>query len=292
MNMKNFALIGAAGYIAERHVKAIKDLNCDLKYITDPSDTVGYIDKYFPNSKYFKEIERFDRNINRMIGTDNGIDYLSICSPNYLHDSHIRLGLRNETNVICEKPIVLKKDHLIQLKKLEDKFQKKINPILQLRLHPIIQEIKKNKITSKKLIDLTYITPRGNWYDFSWKGDFDKSGGILFNIGVHFFDMLIWLFGSPESFKIEYSDSKKYMGKIFLEKANVNFKLSIDKNDLPHKEWKPFREIQIDGQKLDFTEGFTDLHLDSYKYILNDKGFDIDSCLPSIELIERMNKSS
>ena len=289
--MKNFALIGAAGYIAERHVKAIKDLNCDLKFINDPSDTVGYIDKYFPNSRYFKEIERFDRNINRITGTEHAIDYLSICSPNYLHDSHIRLGLRNETNVICEKPLVLKKDHLTQLKKLEDKFKKKINPILQLRLHPIIQEIKKNKISSKKLIDLTYITPRGSWYDFSWKGDIDKSGGILFNIGVHFFDMLIWLFGSPDSFKIMYSDSKKYMGKIFLEKADVNFKLSIDKNDLPHKDWKPFREIQIDGQKLDFTEGFTDLHLDSYKYILNDEGFDIDSCLPSIELIEKMNKS-
>lgn len=289
--MKNFALIGAAGYIAERHVKAIKDLNCDLKFITDPSDTVGYIDKYFPKSKYFKEIERFDRNINRNIGSQNSIDFISICSPNYLHDSHIRLGLRNESNVICEKPLVLKKDHLIQMLKLEKKYKKKIFPILQLRLHPLIQKLKKEKNSNNKIINLTYITPRGSWYDYSWKGDFDKSGGILFNIGVHFFDMLIWLFGEPRSFRIDYSDFKKCKGKIFLDQAEVNFLLSIDKKDLPHHEWKPFREIQFDGNKIDFTEGFTDLHLESYKQILNGKGFDIESCIPSIELIEKMNTS-
>ena len=197
--MKNFALIGAVKYIAERHVKAIKDLNCDLKFINDPSDTVGYIDKYFPNSKYFKEIERFDRNINRMIGTENAIDYMSICSPNYLHDSHIRLGLRNETNVICEKPLVLKKDHLIQLKKLEDKFQKKINPILQLRLHPIIQEIKKNKIVSKKLIDLPHNSKVAGMIFPG--GDIDKSGGYYL-ILEYIFDILIWLFGSSIHLKL------------------------------------------------------------------------------------------
>ena len=289
--MKNFALIGAAGYIAERHVKAIKDLNCDLKFITDPSDTVGYIDKYFPSSKYFKEIERFDRNINRNIGSQDAIDFVSICSPNYLHDSHIRLGLRNESNVICEKPLVLKKDHLTQMLKLEKKYKKKVFPILQLRLHPLIQKIKKEKNSENKIINLTYITPRGSWYDYSWKGDFDKSGGILFNIGVHFFDMLIWLFGKPKSFKIDYSDYKKCRGKIFLDKAEVNFLLSIDKKDLPHQEWKPFREIQFDGKKIDFTEGFTDLHLESYKQILNGKGFDIESCMSSIELIEKMKNS-
>lgn len=289
--MKNFALIGAAGYIAERHVKAIKDLNCDLKFITDPSDTVGYIDKYFPKSKYFKEIERFDRNINRNIGSQNSIDFISICSPNYLHDSHIRLGLRNESNVICEKPLVLKKDHLFQMLKLEKKYKKKVFPILQLRLHPLIQKLKKEKNSNNKIINLTYITPRGSWYDYSWKGDFDKSGGILFNIGVHFFDMLIWLFGEPRSFRIDYSDFKKCKGKIFLDQAEVNFLLSIDKKDLPHHEWKPFREIQFDGNKIDFTEGFTDLHLESYKQILNGKGFDIESCIPSIELIEKMNTS-
>lgn len=287
--MINFALLGAAGYVAERHVKAIKQLGCNLKYLSDPSDTVGFIDKYFPESKYFKEIERFDRNINRLIGTNDSIDYLSVCSPNYLHDSHIRLGLRNEANVICEKPLVLRKDHLIQLKKLEDKYGRKINPILQLRLHPAIQKLKKDLITSKKLIDLTYVTPRGDWYDFSWKGDFDKSGGILFNIGIHFFDMLIWLYGKPDTFKISYSNSKKCVGKIHLEKAEVNFKLSIDKNDLPSNEWKPFREIQFDGEKIDFTAGFTDLHFESYKQILSGNGFDIDSCKSSIELIEKIN---
>ena len=201
--MKNFALIGAAGYVAKRHVQAIKNIKADLTMICDPNDNVGYIDSYFPDSLYFKEIERFDRQLSRFEFKKEKIDYVSICSPNYLHDSHIRLSLRNNCNVICEKPLVLKSEHLNMLSELEKKYDKRIYTILQLRHHPVIMKMK-NELTNntKHKVKLEYITPRGKWYDYSWKGDFDKSGGILFNIGIHFFDMLIWLFGKPVNFSI------------------------------------------------------------------------------------------
>lgn len=288
----NFALIGASGYIAPRHAEAIKKCNGNLMLYTDPHDNVGYIDRYFPSAKYFKEIERFDRELTRISFSGNKIDYVSICSPNYLHDSHMRLGLRNGANVICEKPLVIKYDHLEMLEELENIHNKKIFTILQLRLHPSIINLKEkiSKSKSNHKVKLDYITPRGKWYDYSWKGNFDKSGGVLFNIGVHFFDMLIWIFGDPIDFEINKTPNSS-KGKLFLENAEVDFFLSVDKNDLPHKEWKPHRLISVDGEELEFSEGFTELHNISYKNILNGDGFRIKDVRKTIHLIEKMNKN-
>jgi UDP-N-acetyl-2-amino-2-deoxyglucuronate dehydrogenase len=288
--MKNFALIGAAGYIAKRHVEAIKSINGNLIMMCDPNDNVGYIDSLFPNCKYFKEIERFDRQLNRFDFQNDKIDYVSICSPNYLHDSHIRLSVRNNCNVICEKPLVLKTEHLNMLKEVEAKYNKKVLTILQLRLHPVIKELKKQVQNSneKFKIKLKYITPRGMWYDYSWKGDIDKSGGVLFNIGIHFFDMLIWIFGEPVIDNVQISN-KKALGTLNFKNAEVEFYLSIDYNDLPHKEWKAFRSLNINDKDYDFSEGFTELHNISYEKIINGEGFGINDIFPAIELIEKMN---
>lgn len=289
--MKNFALIGAAGYIARRHVEAIKSNQSNLVMMCDPNDNVGYIDKFFPNSLYFNEIERFDRELSRLDYKEQKIDYVSICSPNYLHDAHIRLSLRNNCNVICEKPLVLKHEHLTMLKQLETKYSKKIYTILQLRLHPVIIDLKKRIETSSKRHDVTldYITPRGKWYEYSWKGQFDKSGGILFNIGIHFFDMLQWVFGDIID-HTQVIEDKTAVGNLKLNKADVKFKLSIDKDKLPYEEWKPYRSLTIDGIEHDFSEGFTELHNKSYKKIIQGEGFGIEEIEPTIELIENMLK--
>tara|TARA_A100001015_G_C14835276_1_gene650259 strand:- start:75 stop:950 length:876 start_codon:yes stop_codon:yes gene_type:complete len=287
--MKNFALIGAAGYIAKRHVEAINDNNGDLLMISDPNDNVGYIDRFFPNSLFFKEIERFDRELSRYDYKEKKIDYVSICSPNYLHDSHIRLALRNNCNVICEKPLVLKTEHLKMLSKLEEKFDRKIYTILQLRHHDVIKSLKLKMKNSKSrnFVDLEYITPRGKWYDYSWKGNFDKSGGVLFNIGIHFFDMLIWLFGPVTDYKSTIEEKSAH-GLIKLQNADVKFKLSIKKEDLPYDEWKPYRSLVINDEKFDFSDGFTDLHTKSYNEILSGKGYGIKDVYPAIQLIENM----
>jgi UDP-N-acetyl-2-amino-2-deoxyglucuronate dehydrogenase len=289
---KNFALIGASGYIAPRHTEAMQKCGGNLLLYTDPHDNVGYIDKYFPGAKYFKEIERFDRELTRMSFSDKKIDYVSICSPNYLHDSHIRLGLRNGAHIICEKPLVIKFDHLEMLEELEKKYDRKVYTILQLRLHPSIINLK-NKISessTKHKVTLNYITPRGKWYDYSWKGSIDKSGGLLFNIGIHFFDMLIWIFGDALDFEImKTATSSK--GKLILEKAEVDFFLSVDNNDLPHKEWKPYRSITVDDEELEFSEGFTELHNKSYCNILEGNGFGISEINKTIYLIEKMNNN-
>lgn len=287
--MKNFALIGAAGYIAKRHVEAINDNNGDLLMISDPNDNVGYIDRFFPNSLFFKEIERFDRELSRYDYKEKKIDYVSICSPNYLHDSHIRLALRNNCNVICEKPLVLKTEHLKMLSKLEEKFDRKIYTILQLRHHDVIKSLKLKMKNSKSrnFVDLEYITPRGKWYDYSWKGNFDKSGGVLFNIGIHFFDMLIWLFGPVIDYE-SIIEEKSAHGFIKLQNADVKFKLSIKKKDLPYDEWKPYRSLVINDEKFDFSDGFTDLHTKSYNEILSGKGYGIKDVYPAIQLIENM----
>ena len=288
----NFALIGASGYIAPKHTEAIKSCNGNLLLYTDPHDNVGYIDKYFPYAKYFKEIERFDRELTRISFSGNKIDFVSICSPNYLHDSHMRLALRNGSNVICEKPLVIKYDHLEMLEELEKKYNKKIYNILQLRLHPTILKLKNDiqKSNNYSKVKLEYITPRGRWYDYSWKGNFDKSGGVLFNIGVHFFDMLIWIFGDPLNFEIT-KNSNSSKGKLFLENAEVEFFLSVNKDDLPHDDWKPYRLISVNGNELEFSDGFTDLHNLSYKNILDGNGFGIKDVKKTIRIIEKMNKS-
>ncbi len=288
----NFALIGASGYIAPKHTEAIKSCNGNLLLYTDPHDNVGYIDKYFPYAKYFKEIERFDRELTRISFSGNKIDFVSICSPNYLHDSHMRLALRNGSNVICEKPLVIKYDHLEMLEELEKKYNKKIYNILQLRLHPTILKLKNDiqKSNNYSKVKLEYITPRGRWYDYSWKGNFDKSGGVLFNIGVHFFDMLIWIFGDPLNFEIT-KNSNSSKGKLFLENAEVEFFLSVNKDDLPYDDWKPYRLISVNGNELEFSDGFTDLHNLSYKNILDGNGFGIKDVKKTIRIIEKMNKS-
>ena len=287
--MNKFAVIGASGYIAPRHVEAIKFVNGELVALLDPYDGIGYIDKYYPNASYFKESERFDRHLDRLRRKGNGVDYVSICSPNYLHDSHIRLALRNQCNVICEKPLVLIHEHLDALKTIEKETGKTINTILQLRHHPVIKNLKEkfHKTNSTHKVKLNYITPRGLWYNYSWKGDISKSGGLASNIGIHFFDMLIWIFGSVEDYKTNNSD-KKTSGTLFLKNAKVEYNLSTDKNDLPWKEWKPFRSISVDGEELEFSNGFTDLHSISYQEILQGNGFGLNDVEETIKLIENI----
>ncbi len=283
--MKTFALIGASGYIAPRHVEAIKHIGGNLIAVLDPYDGIGYIDRYFPDASYFKETERFDRHLDRLIRKGSTVDYIVICSPNYLHDSHIRLGLRYSDNIICEKPIVLKYEHLQSLQVLQVN-NKKINTILQLRLHPSIIKLKE-KYPSGKIhtVNLDYTTPRGLWYKYSWKGDEEKSGGVASNIGVHFFDMLIWIFGQVNSIDVMNTPTSS-RGTLRLENANINFNLSISKEDLPWKDWKPFRSITIDGEEVEFSEGFADLHNKSYEQIMQGNGFTLNNVESTIKLIE------
>lgn len=292
---KNFTLLGVGGYIAPRHLQAIKDTGNNLVAALDPKDSVGIIDRYFPTAYFFTEFERFERHIEKLRREDSGkqIDYVTICSPNYLHDSHIRFALRMGANAICEKPLVIKPWNLDALEDVQKEYNKgKVFTILQLRTHPVIAELK-NKIdrdisNKKKEIDLTYITPRGKWYLASWKGNLEKSGGVAMNIGIHFFDMLIWIFGKPQNLQLHYSDDTKASGYIELEKARVKWFLSTDAEDLPddkRKELKAFRSITIDGEELEFSEGFTDLHTEVYRRTLSGNGFGIEDVRPSINLV-------
>lgn len=295
---KNFALIGVAGYIAPRHVKAIKDTGNNLIAVLDPFDSVGFLDSFFPEADYFSEFERFDRHIYKLKRQGIKIDYISICSPNYLHDSHIRYALRSGSNAICEKPLVLNPWNIDALSEIEQETGHKVNTILQLRLHPSIIDLKQKIDTSPEQIydvDLTYITSRGNWYFFSWKGDIQKSGGIATNIGIHFFDLLIWLFGEVKNHKVFLSQPNKASGYIELKNARVRWFLSIDYNDLPneiklqHK--RTYRCITINNTELEFSEGFTDLHTESYKKILDGKGFGLNEARPSIELVYQIRNA-
>tara|TARA_Y100001958_G_scaffold158430_1_gene156267 strand:- start:13878 stop:14831 length:954 start_codon:yes stop_codon:yes gene_type:complete len=298
--MKNFALIGASGYIAPRHMKAIKETNNNLLASLDVSDSVGVIDSYFPDSYFFTEFERFDRHIEKLKYDDNvNIDYVSICSPNYLHDAHIRFALRSGADSICEKPLVLNPWNIDKLKKIEEKTGNKIYNILQLRVHPSIISLKKkidkqNKKT-KYEVDLTYITSRGNWYYNSWKGDESKSGGISTNIGVHFFDMLTWLFGKIQINKVFVKEQKLTSGYLEFEKARVRWFLSTDSKYLPKsalkKNQRTFRSITINKKELEFSGGFTDLHTLVYKDILNGKGYGLNDVYQSIEIVHNIRNS-
>ncbi len=292
--MNNFGLIGASGYIAPRHMAAIKNNGCNLILATDPNDSVGVIDSYFLKSKFFKEIERFEEHIHLRRGTKEQVDAISICSPNYLHTPHIMLGLRNSCDIICEKPIVLSTDEIWNIKKAESEFSKKVNCILQLRLHNSVLDLKKNIDTKKTYdVNLEYITSRGNWYQESWKGDPNKSGGVAMNIGIHFFDILIYLFGSVINFNNTIDGKNTMAGFIKLERANVFWKLSTDYNELPEDVKKSgsrvHRVLKIEDKLFDFSKGFTDLHDKSYSMILNNKGFSLDDCLESIDLVEKIN---
>jgi len=296
--MKNFILIGAAGYIAPRHMKAIKETDNNLIAAYDPYDGVGIMDSHFPDAHFFTEFERFDRHIEKLKRSGTKIDYVSICSPNYLHDSHIRYGLRIGADVICEKPIVLNTWNVDALIELEEEYKNKVYTILQLRHHEAILELK-NKIangSSDKVydIDLTYITSRGNWYYTSWKADESKSGGIASNIGVHFFDMLQWIFGPMQSFSVIEKSKSTNSGTLELKQANVNWYLSIDSNNLPEQVKKEnlttFRNLSIEGKLIEFSKGFTDLHTVSYQNILEGSGYGLKDAKNSIEIISKIRK--
>jgi len=290
---KNFGLIGVAGYIAVRHLKAIKDTGNILLASLDKFDSVGILDSYFPNSDFFVEFERFDRHFEKLKRSGTKIDYVSICSPNYLHDAHIRFALRHKAHAICEKPLVLNPWNIDALQEIENETGKKVYSILQTRLHPEIKKLKekiKNGPHDKKYdIDLTYVTSRGNWYFFSWKGDIQKSGGVATNIGVHFFDMLGWIFGKVKENIVHLSQYNKAAGFLELERARIRWFLSLDINDVPGEiraEGKrTFRSITIDGEEIEFSEGFTDLHTESYIEILKGNGFGLEDCRQSIETV-------
>jgi len=298
MNTYNFAIIGAAGYIAPRHMKAIQETGNKLLAVLDPYDGIGIIDSYFPEADYFSEPERFDRHLYKLSKTDQKIHYVSICSPNYLHDAHIRLALRNKAHAICEKPLVLNPWNLDGLQEIENETGYQVHTILQLRLHPSIIALKQkiDNDFSKKIydIDLTYITSRGKWYAWSWKGDEKKSGGIATNIGIHFFDMLIWIFGKVQHQEVYLYESNKAAGYIELQKAKVRWFLSIDAADLPSHlppDKRTYRSITVDGEEIEFSEGFTDLHTESYRKILEGKGFGIEDARPSLELVYQIRNS-
>lgn len=291
--MKNFALIGAAGYIAPRHLRAIKDTNNRLVAAYDNFDSVGIMDSFFPESSFFVEQELFDRHCTKLKGTDKEIDYVSICTPNYLHDAHMRYGLRLGADVICEKPLVLNPWNVDALQEVEKETGHNIYTILQLRLHQSIIDLKKKIENGPKDkiydVDLTYITSRGNWYYTSWKGDVHKSGGIATNIGVHFYDMLSWVFGSVKKNVVHVYTHDRAAGYLELEKARVRYFLSINAENLPENAVKgeklTYRTINIDGEEFEFSKGFTELHTESYKNILAGNGFGIEDARNAINIV-------
>lgn len=296
--MKNFALIGAAGYVAPRHMKAIKETGNNLVAALDKHDNVGILDSYFPDAHFFTEFERFDRHLDKLKRKGQNVDYVSICSPNYLHDSHIRFALKHGADAICEKPLVLNPWNIDALSEIERETGKKIYTILQLRLHPSIIALRerirngpKDKVYD---VDLRYITSRGNWYQISWKGDESKSGGIATNIGIHFFDMLIWIFGPVKTSDVEAHEKDHAKGHLELERARVRWFLSINFNHLPEKVKqggkRTYRSLIIEDEELEFSEGFTDLHTLSYREILEGKGFGIQDARASIEVVQAIRK--
>ena len=300
--VKNFALMGAAGYIAPRHMKAIKDTGNNLVCTLDKNDSVGVIDSYFPNASFFTEFERFDRFVDKLRREQGKkIDYVSIATPNYLHDAHIRFALRNGADAICEKPLVLNPHNIDQLKIIEEESGKKVYTILQLRLHDSIIALKE-KIDKELLenphkiydIDLTYLTSRGKWYFISWKGDESKSGGIATNIGVHFFDMLSWIFGSIEDNIVHVKEVDVNAGFMKLKHANVRWFLSVNYDYIPDEVKlqgkRTFRNMTLDGHEFEFSEGFTELHTLSYKHILEKGGFGLDEARNSINIVSAIRK--
>ncbi len=291
--MKNFALIGAAGYIAPRHLKAIKDTGNNLVASLDKFDSVGIIDSYFPDSNFFTEFERFDRFIDKYVRSENTLDYTSVCTPNYLHDSHIRFGLRHGSDVICEKPLVLNPWNIDGLKEMEKECGKRVWNIFQLRLHPAIITLKDKVAAAPKdkvfEFDLTYITSRGNWYYQSWKGDTTKSGGIATNIGVHFYDMLSWIFGAVKTNIVHVHTHDRAAGLLEFDRAKVRWFLSINADTIPAElraqGKRTYRSMNIEGEEIEFSDGFTDLHTTSYKEVLAGRGFGLDEAYASIGIV-------
>ena len=294
---KTFALIGAAGFVAPRHMKAIKDTGGELLAAYDINDSVGVIDSYFPQADFFTEFERFDRHIDLLRRSGQGLDYVSVTSPNYLHDAHIRFGLRNDADVICEKPLVLNPWNIDALAEVTKETGHQVYNILQLRLHPSIIALKdrfsvlgsRSSVLKKVDIDLTYITSRGHWYYTSWKGDQSRSGGIASNIGVHFYDMLIWIFGAVQENVVHVHTHDRAAGFLELEHARVRWFLSINADTLPEeakqKGQRAWRSLTIGGEEFEFSDGFTDLHTLSYQGILNGQGFPLEDARPAIEVV-------
>ncbi len=298
LNSYNFALIGAGGYIAPRHMKAIRDTGNQLVAAVDKSDSVGILDSFSQDVAFFTEFERFDRHVEKLRrqGLNQQIDYVSICSPNYLHDAHIRFALRVDADAICEKPLVLNPWNLDALAEMEQETGRSIYTVLQLRLHPSIIALREQVATApagtRFKVDLTYVTSRGRWYFTSWKGDEQKSGGIATNIGVHFFDMLMWVFGKVQANEVVIAAPARMAGNLQLERADITWSLSVDARDLPHSAVNSgkstFRSIKVNGEEFEFSDGFTDLHTLVYQQILKGQGFGIEDARPSIELVHQL----
>ena len=297
--MKNFGIIGVAGYIAPRHLKAIKETGNRLVVALDKSDSVGIMDSYFPQCSFYTEYERFDRFVEKIKHTEDRLDFVSVCTPNYLHDSHIRFGLRAGADVICEKPLVLNPWNIDALQKMEEETGKKVYNILQLRLHPaiikwkqMVDEGPKDKIYN---VDLTYITSRGLWYYTSWKGDVTKSGGVATNIGVHFYDMLSWIFGAVKENIVHIYEHDRAAGLLVFEKARVRYFLSINADTLPKEAVaagkRTYRKMEMDGKEIEFSDGFTELHTESYKNIFSGKGFVLQDARQCIQIVHDIRNS-
>ncbi|MEE0267556.1 MAG: Gfo/Idh/MocA family oxidoreductase [Bacteroidales bacterium] len=291
--MKNFGIIGVGGYIAPRHLKAIKETGNNLIVALDKNDSVGIMDSYFPQCSFYTEYERFDRFVEKIKHTKDKLDFVTVCTPNYLHDSHIRFGLRAGADVICEKPLVLNPWNIDALQKMEEQTGRKVYNILQLRLHPAIIEWKnmvdngpKDKVYD---VDLTYITSRGLWYYTSWKGDSSKSGGVATNIGVHFYDMLSWIFGNIQENIVHIYEHDRAAGLLLFEKARVRYFMSINADTLPKQAVeqgkRTYRKMEMDGKEIEFSDGFTELHTESYKKILAGEGFGLDQAYQSIKIV-------
>jgi UDP-N-acetyl-2-amino-2-deoxyglucuronate dehydrogenase len=298
--MKNFAIIGVGGYIAPRHLRAIKDTNNNLVAAYDVFDSVGIMDSFYPSASFFTQQELFDRHLSKLKGTDKQVDMVTVCTPNYLHDAHIRYGLRMGADVISEKPLVLNPWNIDALQEVERETGGTLNNILQLRLHDSIKALKakvengpKDKVYD---VDLTYITSRGSWYYTSWKGDVRKSGGIATNIGVHFYDMLQWVFGAVKKNVVHVSSHDRVSGYLEFDKARVRYFLSINENTLPKEireaGKKTYRLLEMDGEEVEFSDGFTELHTDSYRHILNGNGFGLEEVRPCIEIVHDIRHAS
>jgi UDP-N-acetyl-2-amino-2-deoxyglucuronate dehydrogenase len=298
---KNFAMMGVSGYVAPRHIRAIRDTGNRLVAAVDPKDSVGVLDQYSFDIAFFTEIERFDRHLEKLRRGPSGqrVDYVSICSPNYLHDAHCRLALRVGADVICEKALVINPWNLDPLLEIERETGRKVNTVLQLRLHPKLialrEKLRAEPSSRPHQVRMTYVTARGGWYNVSWKGQVEKSGGIATNIGIHFFDLLLWLFGPAGESRVHYSDARRMAGFLELERAQVQWFLSVDAKDLPFTveagKRSTFRSITVDGEEIEFSEGFTDLHTRTYEETLAGRGFGIEDARPSIELVYRIRSA-
>lgn len=291
--MKNFALIGAAGFVAPRHMQAIRDTGNCLLAAADPSDSVGILDRYSFDVQFFREIERFDRFLEKVRrGPESArVHYVSICSPNFLHDAHVRLALRVGADAICEKPLVINPWNLDALQELERETGRRVYTVLQLRLHPNLATLRERLGDKRHRVTLRYVTARGPWYDVSWKGSDERSGGVATNIGIHFFDLLLWLFGPASRCDVQLKERRRMAGTLELRDADVEWFLSVDRADLQSGQGTTHRSMTIDGEEVNFTGGFEHLHTAVYREILDGRGHGIDEARPSIELVHRIRSS-